>query len=257
MNPWVVLLALVVIAAVFVVAPVGAAAFAYYRRPWRLTCPRTGAEAQIKVDATRAAVAAVLGRGSPGIVRCSLWPAVRGCREECLQLPAGAHRPMRRGEAPPRPRSEPGLRTILVPLDGARGSESVLDAIRELAATHRATVRFVHVVPPPTSVQLEDDGRVVAFADQESARIEYEMRTYFGRLAARLPGVTVQGAVRFGEPLAEIVEEAESAGADLIALASHRRNVLDRLVRGSLARRLERETTIPLLLVPYGERAAA
>ena len=53
------------------------------------------------------------------------------------------------------------------------------------------------------------------------------------------------------------VEEAESAGADLIAMASHHRNALGRLMRGSLARRLERETTIPLLLVRYGERAAA
>ncbi len=257
MNPWVLLLALVAVAVVFVVAPVGAAAFAYYRRPWRLTCPHAVVEAQIKVDATRAAVAAVLGRGSPSIVRCSLWSRLRGCREECLQLPAGEHRSMRRGEAPPRLRSEPDLRMILVPLDGTPGSESVLDAVRGLAAAHRATVRFVHVAPHATTVQSEDDGRVVAFAHQESARVEHQVRAYFSRLAVRLPGVSVGGTVRFGEPLAEIVEEAESVGADLIAMASHRRNALGRLVRGSLAKRLERETTIPLFLVPYGEQAAA
>ena len=39
MNPWVVLLALVVLALVFVAAPVGAATFTHWRRPWRLTCP--------------------------------------------------------------------------------------------------------------------------------------------------------------------------------------------------------------------------
>jgi nucleotide-binding universal stress UspA family protein len=257
MNPWAILLALVVLAVVFVVAPVGVTTFAHWRRPWRLTCPRAGTEAQIKVAATRAAVAAVLGRRAPGIERCSLWPARLGCREECLALPAGELRPMRRGEAPPRAQCAPGLHTILVPLDGSPGSESVLDTVGELARAHRATVRFVHVVEPVNAVRSDDGDRVVAFADQESGRVDFETQAYFKRLGGRLPGVTVEGAVRFGDPLAEIVEEAESAGADLIAMASHRRNTLGRLLRRSLAGRLERETTIPLLLVRYGERAAA
>ena len=255
MNPWVVLLALVVLTVVFVVAPVAATTFAHWRGPFRLTCPRAGAEAQIRVAATRAAVAAVLGRGAPGIERCSLWLTVRGCREECLALPVGELRPVRRGTPPPRAQSVPGLHTILVPLDGSPGSERVLDTVGELALAYRATVRFVHVVAPVKAVEAAG-GRVVVFAHQESERVERETRAYFNRLTDRLPGVTVEGAVRFGDPLTEIVEEAESAGADLIALASHRRRALGRLIRKSLARRLGSKTTIPLLLVRYGERAA-
>jgi nucleotide-binding universal stress UspA family protein len=256
MDAWIVLPALVGLTVVFVVATVGAATFTNWRRPWRLTCPRAGTEAQIKVAATRAAVAAVFGRGTSGIERCSLWPIVRGCREECLALPAGALHPMRRGEAPPRA-SAPGLHTILVPLDGSPGSESVLSVVGELARAQRATVRFVHVVDPVEALRSTEGGRVIAFADQESGRVELETRAYFDRLAGRLAGVTVEGAVRFGDPLAEIIEEAETAGTDLIALAHHRRNALGRLIRGSLARRLERGTTIPLLLFPYGEEVAA
>lgn len=164
---------------------------------------------------------------------------------------------MRRGEAPPRAGGGPGLRTILVPVDGSRDGESALDAVAELARAHGATVRFVHVARRVETVRSEDDTLVVAFVDQESERLERETRAYFKHLQHRLPGVTVEGAVRFGDPMAEIVEEAESAGADLIALASHRRDALGRLIKGSLARRLEHETTIPLLLVPYGERAVA
>lgn len=257
MNPWVILLALVVLALVFVVAPVGVATFAYWRRPLRLTCPRAGTEAQIRVAATRAAVAAVLGRDAPGIERCSLWPARLGCHEECVALPASARRPVPRGTPPPRVGSAPGLHTILVPLDGSPGSERVLDTVGELARAHHATVRLVHVVKPVEAVLSQDGARVVAFADQETGRVEVETQAYFERLAGRLPGLTVEGTVRFGDPLTEIVEEAESAGADLIALASHRRNALGRLMRGSLAKRLQRATTIPLLLVRYGERAAA
>lgn len=255
MNPWIVLLGLVLVALVYVVAPVGAAALANYRRPWRLKCPRAGTEAQIKINALWAAVTEVLGRGTPSIERCSLWPAQRGCREECLALPPEALRPVRRGEAPPRERSEPGLHTILVPVDGSPGSESVLDAVRELARAHGARVRLLKVVPPIAAVSLDE--RIVAFSDQESARLELEAREYFRAIAVRLPGLTVESAVRFGEPVAEIVAEAEAAGADLIAMASHRRTGLSRLVRRSVAARVERATTIPLLLVRYGEPAAA
>jgi nucleotide-binding universal stress UspA family protein len=163
---------------------------------------------------------------------------------------------MRPGEAPPRAGAGDGLRIILVPLDGSPGSEAVLAAVRELARVRGAVVRLLHVVAPVATVRADDD-RVVAYADQESARIEEETRVYLKRVARELVGVTVQEAVRFGEPAAQIVEEAEAAGADLIALATHRRHGLGRLLKGSVAGRLERATTIPLLLVPYGEPVAA
>jgi nucleotide-binding universal stress UspA family protein len=255
MNPWIVLLGLALLAVVFVLAPVGLTAFWHWRRPLRLTCPRAGTLAQVRVDATRAAIMSVLG-GRATIERCSLWPSRHGCREECLALPADALVTMRPGEAPPRESPATGLRIVLVPLDGSPGSESVLPVVRELARARGATVRLLHVVAPLDSVRADDD-RVVAYADQESARVEEETRAYFRRVARALVGVPVQHAVRFGEPAAQIVEEAEAAQADLIALATHRRHGLGRLLKGSVAGRLERATTIPLLLVPYGEPAAA
>lgn len=255
MNPWTVLLALAVVALVFVLVPVASAAFSRWRRPWRLTCPRAGTIAQIRVDASRAAVAEALGRRAM-IERCSLWPGRRGCSEECLALSATTMQAMQPGTPPPRPGKGAGIRTILVPLDGSTQSESVLAAVRELARVSGAAVRLLRVVSPGAAVRADDD-RVVAYADQETARVEEEARVYLRHAAAELAGVGVQTAVRFGEPVAEIVEEAETAGADLIALAARRRLGFGRLGAGSVGRGLERATTIPLLLVPYGERAAA
>jgi nucleotide-binding universal stress UspA family protein len=80
---------------------------------------------------------------------------------------------------------------------------------------------------------------------------------YLRAVAQRLPGMKVETAVRFGDAVTGIVDEAESAGADLIALASHRRHALGRLFHGSVATRLRRATTIPTLVVPYGRRPAA
>ena len=65
-------------------------------------------------------------------------------------------------------------------------------------------------------------------------------------------GLPLSDAVRFGDAATEIVEESEAAGADLIAVASHRRRGLDRARTRSVARRLRRATTIPLLIVSAG-----
>ncbi|MBI1846989.1 MAG: CBS domain-containing protein, partial [Candidatus Rokubacteria bacterium] len=148
-----------------------------------------------------------------------------------LGAPAG--RPPRPADAPI---DIPGSRLILVALDGAPGSETVLAAIGVIARAEGATVRLLHVAPPVETVR-DDDDRIVAYADQETRRIEAETHDYFRRVATSLGEVPVEFAVRFGEPAAEIVSEAEDARANLIAMASHRRKGLARFVRGSVAER--------------------
>jgi CBS domain-containing protein len=159
-----------------------------------------------------------------------------------------AGRPPRAVDAP-LPEAVSG-RVILVPLDGASGSEAVLATIGEIARAEGASVRLLSVHPPVHEVEV--DGRIIAYADQETERVEAEARVHFQRVAASLGEVPVSFAVRFGEPAAEIVAEAEAAPATLIAMATHRRTGLTRVLKGSVAERVERTTTIPVMLVQYG-----
>src|SRR3990172_7519574 len=84
MTPWLVLLGLLVVAGLFVVAPVAGATFAYWRGPRRVRCPVESTEARVRIDAGRAALGSVVGRAALAIVRCSLWPRLAGCRQACL-----------------------------------------------------------------------------------------------------------------------------------------------------------------------------
>jgi nucleotide-binding universal stress UspA family protein len=111
-------------------------------------------------------------------------------------------------------------------------------------------VRLLSVHAPVHEV--EADGRIVAFVDQEMERVEAEARTYFQRVIAGLGPVTVSFAVRFGDPVEQIVEEAKASRATLIAMATHRRTGIARIVKGSVAERVERTTTVPVMLVQYG-----
>jgi nucleotide-binding universal stress UspA family protein len=255
MSPWLILSALVALALVYVAVPVAVAAFRQWRRPWRLTCPRAGAVAQIRVDAVRASLAEVLGQ-RPEIDHCSLWPALLGCRQECLALPSGERRQMRRGEAPPRQRADDAIRLIVVPLDGSPGGEAMLPAVAEIARGWGATLRLLRVVPPVNEVRGDDD-HVVAYVDQETTRVVTEARDYLRRVAVGLGGLPIEEAVRIGDATTEIVEESDSVGADLIALATHRRGRLGRALDRRMARRLQQATTIPILIVPDADPVAA
>jgi nucleotide-binding universal stress UspA family protein len=254
MDFWTALLGVLVVAVAFVLVPVGASAFMTWRRPVRLTCPQLRTEAQVTVSPLAALVASWCG-GEGAVERCSVSRAVPDCRDECLALPEAARRPVPAGTPPPRPDRGPGVHTIVVPLDGHAGSEAVLPAIAELARAHGASVRLLRVLPTAETVLAANGRYVVAFADQELARREHVCRDYMRDVARRLPGIAVSYVVRVGDPVTSIVEEAEVVGADFIALASHRRGVLARLARGSVARRLRRATLIPTLVVPYGAAA--
>jgi acetoin utilization protein AcuB len=162
---------------------------------------------------------------------------------------AGADEPgaLRPPSCPARPDAG---HSILVPLDGSPGSESVLPTVGELARARGARVRLLRVAAVPPEVRFGD--RVLTYADQEAGRVELETLAYLRRMAEALPGVEVEPVFRFGETVDEIVREAQTARVDLIAMATHRRTGLDWVLKGSVAETVERAAAIPVVLVPYG-----
>jgi CBS domain-containing protein len=163
--------------------------------------------------------------------------------------------PVRSGAAPA-PAGPPHTGpTILVPLDGSPGSESVLPAVGELARARAARVRLLRVAVSPPAVEGPD--RVIAYADQETSRVELQTLAYLKGLESALPGLDVDRVVRFGEAAEEIVKEAADARVALIAMATHRRRGLDRALRGSVAETVERASSIPVVLVPYGSEPSS
>ncbi|HZE36835.1 MAG TPA: universal stress protein [Candidatus Eisenbacteria bacterium] len=136
---------------------------------------------------------------------------------------------------------------ILVPLDRSDTAESVLPLVSDIARSSGATVRLLHVSPIPR-LQVGDHGRVVAYEDQEMERLEASGLEHLRSAEAQLDGVPVETVVRFGDPVEEIVGEAEVFGADLIALATTRRTWLQRLF-GNVPDKVFRAAAVPTLLL--------
>lgn len=141
---------------------------------------------------------------------------------------------------------------ILVPLDRSRPAEIVLPLVSAIARGDGATVRLLLVAPVPGN-RVSEDGRVVAYADQEMTRVEAEGLDYLRAVKMQFgPVGGVECAVRFGDPVAEILREAEEFGADLIAVTTEGRSAVGRTVLGSVAEQIVRKADTPVVLMRPG-----
>jgi len=144
---------------------------------------------------------------------------------------------------------------VLVALDGSEVGETIIPFIVEIAGPLDLDVILVRVCEtmPPTVF----DGTQVVLEDPGLARIDAE--EYLAPLAAELRnrGIKVTTQVRRGRPAEEIVKAAHDANADLIAMTTHGRSGLGRLLFGSVAETVLRQSHLPVCLMRMTESDVA
>ena len=137
---------------------------------------------------------------------------------------------------------EPVLDNILIPLDGSAPAEQVLGPALDLAQLMEARCTLLRVIAPSSSARNGTPG---------GSPQEAEAEAYLERVAARVRelGVQVRARVVVAPHVAEaILDEAAAQASDLIALATHRRGGLKRLLRRSVSDTLVRAAASPLLV---------
>src|SRR5438552_16678032 len=98
---------------------------------------------------------------------------------------------------------------ILVPLDRTSTSEAVLPFVSDLAHGAGSTVRLLRVEPLPNNV-VSEPGRVVAYTDQEMARLEAEGLAHLDASATLLQGAPVARVVRVGDAARQDLTEGDT-----------------------------------------------
>lgn len=144
---------------------------------------------------------------------------------------------------------------ILVPTDGSSEGELAVCHALDLAAVHGASVRAIYVVDTaryagmPMETTWEGVGDLL-YDDGESA-----LETVEALAADR--DVDVETAVVEGSPSREIITQAEEAACDLVVMGTHGRGGIDRLLLGSVAEKVVRGSSVPVLTVRIGDEEAA
>ena len=88
-HPWIVAIAVVGIGVLYVLLPLIADTLRRFRGSRVLRCPETGGQADVGIDASRAAFTSAFGPPQLRAKTCSLWPEKEKCAQDCLTLPEG------------------------------------------------------------------------------------------------------------------------------------------------------------------------
>jgi nucleotide-binding universal stress UspA family protein len=143
------------------------------------------------------------------------------------------------------------IRRILCPIDFSDYSRRALDHAIAIARWYESTVTVLQVFSPvpvaafgPGPVVFEPIVLTPADRDQLLA----DTKAFAESESA--PGITIEAVVRGGNTAGEILELATSMKADLLVLGTHGRSGFERLVLGSVAEKVLRKATCPVLTVP-------
>ena len=139
-------------------------------------------------------------------------------------------------------------RRVLVPLDGSSLAEAVVPFILQIARPLDLEVILVRVMPRIMPLAIE--GTRHFMPDDVAARLK-EAREYLASVATDLRGhgVRVTTEARHGDPVTELVAAARETGADLIAMTTHGRRGISRLLFGSVAEAVLRQAEVPVLMM--------
>lgn len=138
---------------------------------------------------------------------------------------------------------------ILVPVVEREAGQAVLPLVAPIARDSGATVRLLRVYPIPDLI-VGAHGSIIAYADQQMDSLNRQGETELKAIAdTTLDGVSVEAVVRFGDPIEEILTEAETFGADLVALTTTERRRFRGALFGGMADDITRKAAVPTLVL--------
>lgn len=142
----------------------------------------------------------------------------------------------------------PDIKRILVPVDFSGNAARALQYAHGLALKFDATLHLIHVCEVPSMLTASMDAYAIVYSDW-SQRLGDEAERELTKIKTGLPGVTVTTEVLFGQPAMAIVEDATDNHADLIVMGTHGHGLLLHALMGSVAERVVRTATCPVLTV--------
>lgn len=170
------------------------------------------------------------------------------------------------------------MHKVLIPLDGSEFSRQILPHIQAfldpadnelilLRATEHAEgitgtparpASAEFPLPVYESEHAAERAKHPIYASQvwENVMDTLEEELQADVLRLQDAGYTVSVAIRFGDPGQAIVDFVESEAVDLVAMTTHGRTGLDRLIFGSVADRVLRNASVPIMLLRPFERPA-
>ncbi len=153
---------------------------------------------------------------------------------------------------------------ILVPLDGSKRAESALPVAAHIARASGGSIALMRValIPSDYSRYMGAGSLMAPYtldlevpSAQDAIDREVEVAQSYLKMIAKsdvLADVATETKVFVGSVAQTILSTAQSLGADLIAMCSHGYSGLKRWMMGSVAQKVVRHSTVPVLVLREG-----
>ncbi len=145
---------------------------------------------------------------------------------------------------------------VLLPTDGSETADKAIAFAARLLGDTSCKVTLLSVVEEPVYSAFWSDGLIapeVLMPPPEELREELDQRAEEMLAESAKPmrdaGLEVQPLIRFGNSAAEILQEAEEGGYDMIVMGSHGRGALGGFLLGSVSNRVAHHAACPVLIV--------
>lgn len=139
------------------------------------------------------------------------------------------------------------IRKILCPVDFSTSGDYAFQYALAVAAAHRAAVELLYVTEV-SAYGENDDGKDRGYDES----FEDSLRTRLIEMTASADtNVQITTNLAAGVPYIEIINRAKTLPADLIVLGTHGRTGLKHLLIGSVAERVVRTSSCPVLTVRH------
>ncbi|MEO8823289.1 MAG: universal stress protein [Ginsengibacter sp.] len=151
------------------------------------------------------------------------------------------------------------MKKILIALDYDPTAKKIAEAGYKLAKSMGAEVILLHVVADYTYYSSLDYSPIMGF-DQFSnlgavqmdsvTELENAAHEYLEKSKAHLGDPSIKTLIKDGDSGEAILEASKSLEVDMIVLGSHGRKGLDKILMGSVAEKVLRNSKIPLFIIP-------
>jgi nucleotide-binding universal stress UspA family protein len=139
------------------------------------------------------------------------------------------------------------MKAVVCATDLSEGSNKALYLSSFIALRYKAKLIIAHVIDLPTVTPY---GETMVDPQELQARVEQSARVQVGDILKGFKDLSWELKVSIGYPTKEIQELLRVSGARLLVAATHMRSGIERLLLGSVTRKLIFTLKVPFLVVP-------
>ncbi len=139
------------------------------------------------------------------------------------------------------------LNAVVCATDLSEGSNKALPLAAQMAKLHQAKLIVAHIIDLPAVTPY---GETMVDPQELRGRVEQSAKAQVTDILENCAEVEWELNIAIGYPSKEILQIVEDNKADLVVAATHSRSGIERLLLGSVSRKLMHTLNVPFLIVP-------